>query len=69
MQIRVDPETAKLRKTLSSFALYVKLFLGFMQCCGSGSGSRSEWIQQKVKEHVNKTVNSGLFVLLDSSIE
>ena len=28
-------------------------------------------IQQKVKEHihVNKTVNSGLFVLLDSSIE
>ena len=27
------------------------------------------WIQQKVKEHVNKTVNSGLFVLLDSSIE
>ena len=27
------------------------------------------WIQQKVKEHINKTVNSGLFVLLDSSIE
>ena len=27
------------------------------------------WIQQKGKEHVNKTVNSGLFVLLDSSIE
>ena len=26
-------------------------------------------IQQKGKEHVNKTVNSGLFVLLDSSIE
>ena len=28
------------------------------------------WIQirQKVKEHINKTVNSGLFVLLDSSI-
>ena len=26
-------------------------------------------IQQKVKEHKNKTVNSGLFVLLDSSIE
>ena len=26
-------------------------------------------IQQKVKEHINKTVNSGLFVLLDSSIE
>ena len=25
--------------------------------------------QQKVKEHINKTVNSGLFVLLDSSIE
>ena len=26
-------------------------------------------IQQKVKEHINKTVNSGLFVLLGSSIE
>ena len=26
-------------------------------------------IQQKVKEHINKSVNSGLFVLLDSSIE
>ena len=26
-------------------------------------------IRQKVKEHINKTVNSGLFVLLDSSIE
>ena len=26
-------------------------------------------IQQKVKEHINKTVNFGLFVLLDSSIE
>ena len=48
------------------------------------SGSGSAWIrnfcldpelkfririQQKVKEHINKTVNSGLFVLLDSSIE
>ena len=36
-----------------------------MQCCGSGSA----WIQQKVKEHVTKTVNSGLFVLLDSKIK
>ena len=26
-------------------------------------------IQQKVKEHIYKTVYSGLFVLLDSSIE
>ena len=26
-------------------------------------------IQQKVKEHTIKTVNSGLFVLLDNSIE
>ena len=26
-------------------------------------------IQQNVKEHINKTVNSGLLVLLDSSIE
>ena len=26
-------------------------------------------IQQKVKEHINNTVNSGLFVLLDGSIE
>ena len=26
-------------------------------------------IQQKVKEHINKTVNSGLIVLLDRSIE
>ena len=26
-------------------------------------------IQLKVKEHINKSVNSGLFVLLDSSIE
>ena len=26
-------------------------------------------IQQKVKKHINKTVNSGLFVLLDSCIE
>ena len=26
-------------------------------------------IQQKGKEHINKTVNSGLFVLLESSIE
>ena len=26
-------------------------------------------IRQKVKEHRNKTVNSGLYVLLDSSIE
>ena len=35
-----------------------------------GSGTFA-WIriQQKVKEHINKTVNSGLFVLLDSSIE
>ena len=24
-------------------------------------------IQQKVKEHLNKTVNSGLYVLLDST--
>ena len=35
-----------------------------------GSGTFA-WIriQQKVKEHINKTVNSGLFLLLDSSIE
>ena len=35
-----------------------------------GSGTFA-WIriQQKVKEHINKTVNSGLIVLLDSSIE
>ena len=35
-----------------------------------GSGTFA-WIriQQKVKEHINKTVNSGLFVLLDSCIE
>ena len=54
------------------------------QCCGFGSRSAwirnldpdpdSELkfrirIQQKVKEHINKTVNFGLFVLLDSSIE
>ena len=26
-------------------------------------------IQQKVKKHIIKTVNSGLFVLLDSSVE
>ena len=25
-------------------------------------------IQQKVKEHINKTVNSGLFVLLDRTV-
>ena len=31
-----------------------------------GSGTFA-WIQQKVKEHINKTVNSGLFVLLDST--
>ena len=52
------------------------------QCCGSGSAWIRYfcldpdpelkfwiWIQQKVKEHINKTVNSGLFVLLDSSTE
>ena len=52
------------------------------QCCGSGSAWIQNFcldpdpelkfrirIQQKVKEHINKTVNSGLFVLLDSSIE
>ena len=32
----------------------------------SGSGTI---ISQKVKEHIDQTVNSGLFVLLDSSIE
>ena len=39
------------------------------QRCGSGSAWILNFCQQKVKEHVNKTVNSGLFVLLDSSIE
>ena len=52
------------------------------QCCGSGSAWILNFcldpdpdpkfkfrirIQQKVKEHINKTVNSGLFVQLDSS--
>ena len=32
----------------------------------SGSGTI---ISLKVKEHIDQTVNSGLFVLLDSSIE
>ena len=39
---------------------------------GSGTFARIRIrirIQQKVKEHINKIVNSGLFVLLDSSIE
>ena len=42
---------------------------------GSGSGIKVPdpelkiQIQQKVKEQINKTVNSGLFVLLDGSIE
>ena len=38
----------------------------FLQCCRSGSA----WIriQQKVKEQVNKTVNSGLFVLQDRTV-
>ena len=55
-----------------------------VQCCGSGYGSAwirnfcldpdpelkiRIRIQQKVKEHINKTVNYRLFVLLDSSIE
>ena len=42
--------------------------LCYKQCCGSRTFA---WIriQQKVKEHINKTLNSGLFVLLDSSIE
>ena len=52
------------------------------QCCGSGSAWIRNfflvpdlelkfliWIQQKVKEHINKVVNSGLFLLLNSSIE
>ena len=53
-------------------------------CCGFGYGSAwirnfcldpdpelkfQIRIHQKVKEHKNKTMNSGLFVLLDSSIE
>ena len=33
-----------------------------------GSGTFA-WIQLKLKEHTCKTVNSGLFLLLDSSIE
>ena len=48
------------------------------QCCGFGSAWIQNFcldlelkfrirIQQKVKERINKTVNSGLFVLLDSS--
>ena len=46
---------------------YLPFSRSYYQCCGSGSA----WIQiqQKVKEQINKTVNSGLFVLLDSSIE
>ena len=36
-----------------------------LQCCGSGS----VWIQQKVKEQLNKTVNSGLFVLYDCNMK
>ena len=56
--------------------------LGSIQCCGSGSAWIRifclDWdpefkfrirIQQKVIEQINKTVNSGLFLLLDSSIE
>ena len=34
-----------------------------------GSGSGIIVPDPEVKEHINKTVNSGLFVLLDSSIE
>ena len=57
-------------------------FIPRNQCCGSGSAWIRNFcldpdlelkfrirIQQKVKEQMNKTVNSGLFVLLDSSIE
>ena len=40
------------------------IYCSFYQCCGSGSS----WIQQKVNEYINKTVNSELFALLDSSI-
>ena len=59
-----------------------KKFFCLVQCCGSGSAWIRNFcldpdpelkfqirIQQKVKEHINKTVNSGLFVQLDSSIE
>ena len=52
----------------------------YKQCCGSGSAWIRNFcldpdselyfqIRQKVKEYINKIVNSGLFVLLDSNIE
>ena len=57
----------------------LKVIATMQQCCGSGFAwirnfcldpdpELKFWIriQQKVKEHINKTVNSGLFVLLDS---
>ena len=32
-----------------------------------GSGTFA-WIQQQVKEHINETVNSGLFLPLESTV-
>ena len=58
--------------------IYLRLERNDNQCCGSGSAWIRNFcldrelkfrIRQKVKEHINKTVSSGLFVLLDRSIE
>ena len=69
---------------LRAVAVWLRGSVVAKQCCGSGFGfawirkfcldpdPKLKFrirIQQKVKEHINRTVNSGLFVLLDSSIE
>ena len=80
--VRVAPQDVSTRACAFRKCHRLTIMYPVRQCCGSGSAwIRNFWlvpdpelyfrirIQQKVKEHINKSVNSGLFVLLDSSIE
>ena len=62
------------KRQITPDIIKVIIISGFYQCCGSASAWIRNFcldpdpelkfqIQQKVKEHINKTVNSGLFVL------
>ena len=75
-----DPTRSELATMLMVVEFFDENVVTYEQCCGSGSARILNfcldpdpelkfwiWIQQKVKEHINKTFNSGLFVLLDSS--
>ena len=49
-----------LTSSLQGSKSFHEKFKYFSQCCGS----RSAWIQEKVKDHINKTVKSRLFVVV-----